>query len=83
MAAKKKSGLDSLGINEVLVSFGVTANVGNYESVRVDLSVKAAVPDGVSVEEHHEKVTQAVTTLFDKQADVLGSVARKILKETN
>lgn len=85
MAAKKKSGsadLDEMGINEITVSFGVTANLGNYESARVDLTLKAAVPKGISVEEHHANLTLGVSHLFNKQADVLGDVAAKILKDS-
>lgn len=50
----------TLKITEITVSLGATLNTGNFNNLRVDLTMKAQVPDDMTVEAATHKLSEIV-----------------------
>jgi len=70
----------TITVEEIVVSFGITANLGNYESARTDVSLKVSAK-GQDYDKIHKLATEEVVRLMNRQADVLGDAAQKILAD--
>ena len=64
----------------IRIEFGVTANLGNFESGRVDFSFETDVPDGEDLDKFHKAACDVVKKRACSQADYFGPVAELILK---
>ena len=86
MATKPKAKVRSVKKDEggspthFTVGIGATANLGNFESARVDLSATFEVPEGANVDELHESACAKVESLFLQQADRFGDAIQELLK---
>jgi hypothetical protein len=57
--------------SSVSVSYGVTLNLGNYESARLDATYTTDVPEGQSAEETYEVAWGVVAKQISDQAEGL------------
>jgi len=81
--ATKKAIVRALSPTQFVVSIGVTANLGNFESARVDLSATYEVPEGAKIEDMHDSACSQVEELFGLQADRFGDVISTLLQSGN
>ena len=82
---KKKVNFDKhLKVTEVKVNYGMTLNLGNYESMRVDVShtVSATVPDTFS-EDEKEALKDVMQDRAIKESRKALRDEVKMIRETN
>ena len=58
---------------EIQVGFTYTKNLGNYESLKVDVSVTIAVAEGETVEDVSTKAWNAAKAQIKKGLDTFGA----------
>lgn len=57
--------------DSVYVSLGITKNIGNYESVRIDAGISLEINDEESVDDAYVRAWNAVEAQVDKQISEL------------
>lgn len=70
-------------IKKLVVSVGLTQNLGNYESARSDFSVEVELDEGEDVAVAHEKLVKAAKRRLLEQAQSVAESATRYLDKKN
>jgi len=75
--------MEELKQDKVFFSMGLTINLGNYNSMKVDAGISSALLPGESKEDAQERVQENVVSYLSSHVDKLQSEAREIMRKKN
>jgi len=79
MPPKKKKKAATIPVKEVSVSLGITLNMGDYQSARMDVGLVAPIPEGADAAKVHKQATAEVARLLKRQAVDLETTVSELL----
>ena len=76
---KSSANKSKVPIKEVSVGMGVTINLGNYQSARMDIGLAAPISDGASATRVHKQLVKEMSQMIVDQSAGLESTVKTLI----